>query len=84
MWQEISPAARRQFLWATPGEPLPKNITSQELFPDLTPDLIPVPNFCLVLFAPLKVDHLQLREEPQRRYCYTWDDATWAVTEINP
>lgn len=41
-------------------------------------------NFCLLLFNPLQVDHLQLRGNPQNRYTHTWNGNHWTTITINP
>ncbi|CDN14454.1 MAG: pyridoxamine 5'-phosphate oxidase family protein [Richelia sp.] len=82
MWQEISDNARIQFAWAAPGEKRAR----MEAFSPALPDIIePLDNFCLLLFDPEQVDHLQLRGEPQNRWLYTKDEAgRWKVLEVNP
>jgi pyridoxamine 5'-phosphate oxidase len=81
-WQDLSDNARIQFAWAPPG----KQRTNLEVFTPPQPDAInPLPEFCLLLLDPVKVDHLQLRGEPQNRYLYTRDDlGNWTCVEINP
>lgn len=81
-WHEFSDASRVQFEWATPGQP-------RELADSFSPPAPdphdPLPNFCLVLFDPIQVDHLELRGEPQNRSRYTLDDYdTWKVESVNP
>lgn len=81
-WQELSDNARVQFAWAHPGE---ERATSEAFAPPLPDAMNPLPNFCLLLLDPVKVDHLQLRGEPQNRYLYTRDDlGNWSCVEINP
>ncbi len=81
-WQEISDNARQQFSWPHPGKsrveassfelPLPKSVT-------------PPSNFCLLLLEPSKVDHLELRGEPQNRLLDQSDSSkTWSTQAINP
>lgn len=81
-WQELSDNARIQFAWAYPG----KERANPEAFAPPQPDAAkPLPEFCLLLLDPVKVDHLQLRGEPQNRYLYTRDDlGNWTCLEINP
>lgn len=95
MWQDISLAARSQFFWATPGElrgivgqgieqgtiELEKEDTILQSNPEVQE---PVANFCLLLFDPLQVDHLELRGNPQNRHQHRWDGTRWTVTAINP
>lgn len=81
-WQELSDNARVQFAWAHPGK---QRATSEAFAPPLPDAMNPLPNFCLLLLDPVKVDHLQLRGEPQNRYLYTRDDlGNWSCVEINP
>ncbi|MBF2025972.1 MAG: pyridoxamine 5'-phosphate oxidase family protein [Oscillatoriales cyanobacterium C42_A2020_001] len=80
-WQELSDAARLQFAWAHPGKPRDENG-----FNPLQPDsVIPLPHFCLLLLNPTRVDHLELRGNPQNRRLYWFDAANdWFVQDINP
>ena len=81
-WQDLSDNARIQFAWAHPGEPR----ANPEVFSPTQPNEIkPLDNFCLLLFEPVKVDHLRLRGEPQNRTFYIRDEAgVWDVKEVNP
>ena len=81
-WHNLSDAAKKQFFWATPGQP----------FRDDQPDLEikitaiePPATFCLLLLNPEKVDHLELKGEPQNRYLYLLNyDQTWSIKQVNP
>lgn len=45
----------------------------------------PPENFCLLLLNPDKVDHLELRGNPQNRHLYTLQDNNqWSYTAVNP
>lgn len=81
-WQELSDNARIQFAWAHPGKPR----ANPEAFSPPQPNAIkPLDNFCLLLFEPVKVDHLRLRGEPQNRTIYIRNEAgIWDVMEVNP
>jgi PPOX class probable FMN-dependent enzyme len=82
LWQNISDAARRQFVWPEPGQPR----AGQTAFecPDPDPDL-PTENFILLLLQPDTVDHLQLKGDPQQRDYYTRQpDGLWQTQAINP
>lgn len=81
-WQDISDNARLQFAWSHPGEPR----ASQEAFSPPPPDPAnPLPNFCLLLLDPVKVDHLELRGDPQNRWCYLRDESqNWSAVAVNP
>ena len=83
MWQNISDSARIQFAWVSPGET--RENTPQAFNPDPPSDKKPLDNFCLLLLNPEKVDHLELRGEPQNRYLYRLkSDNTWEIKEVNP
>lgn len=83
MWQNISDSARLQFAWANPGEV--RQSTPEAFNPKPPSETQPLDNFCLLLLEPQKVDHLELRGDPQNRYLYTLNlDDTWQVKEINP
>ena len=81
-WEQISDNAREQFTWPDPGEPK----TTRETFSTSTIDKTkPVDNFCLLLFDPVKVDHLQLRGDPQNRCFYVLNNSgVWDTTQVNP
>ncbi|MBF2004978.1 Npun_F5749 family FMN-dependent PPOX-type flavoprotein [Chlorogloeopsis fritschii PCC 9212] len=82
-WQKLSDAARLQFAWPDPGKP---RIEDQDAFAPPPPDPVqPLSNFCLLLLAPVQVDHLELRGEPQNRCLYSYDEQKgWFVEAINP
>jgi pyridoxamine 5'-phosphate oxidase len=81
-WEELSENARIQFAWACPGE---KRASSEAFSPQQPDAVVPLPNFCLLLLDVIKVDHLELRGEPQNRWLYIRDDLNhWSVSEINP
>ncbi|BAY85361.1 pyridoxamine 5'-phosphate oxidase-related FMN-binding protein [Calothrix parasitica NIES-267] len=81
-WQDLSDNARIQFAWPHPGA----SRDNQEAFSPQQPDENkPLDNFCLLLFEPVKVDHLRLRGEPQNRTIYERDEmGVWDVKEVNP
>ena len=82
IWQNLSDSARIQFAWADP-----KQLRDEEdpFAPDAPADSKPLDNFCLLLFDPQKVDHLELRGNPQNRFIYELQaDDDWKVTEVNP
>ncbi|MGK7897020.1 MAG: Npun_F5749 family FMN-dependent PPOX-type flavoprotein [Xenococcus sp. (in: cyanobacteria)] len=82
-WQKISDNARSQFIWPNPGESRSNDLT---LFsPEAPSDREPVTNFCLLLLTPTKVDHLELRGEPQNRCLYQLQaNGNWTTEPINP
>ena len=81
-WEQISDNAREQFTWAEPGEPK----TTRENSCAVPIDKIkPLDNFCLLLLDPVRVDHLQLRGDPQNRCLYVLNNSgVWKSTEVNP
>ncbi len=82
-WQKISDNARSQFIWPNPGEARTDDLT---LFvPAMPSNQDPVSNFCLLLLTPQKVDHLELRGEPQNRCLYQLQsNGDWTTEVINP
>ncbi len=82
-WQELSDAARLQFVWPDPGK---SRVKEQAAFEQPPPDPTqPLANFCLLLLDPVQVDHLELKGEPQNRYLYCLDEQQeWSSQEINP
>ncbi len=81
-WKDLSDNARLQFAWPHPGE----TRANSEAFSPPPPDpASPLPNFCLLLLDPVKVDHLELRGDPQNRWLYLRDESqVWSSIEINP
>lgn len=82
LWQSLSDKARSQFTWPLPGHPR----SSHEAFQtDLSLCDRPVEPFCPLLLAPRRVDHLELRGNPQNRHIYELNDAQeWSISEVNP
>lgn len=81
-WRELSEGARLQFAWSHPGKPR----SPEDDFNPPPPDpSIPLDNFALLLLDPHRVDHLELRGEPQNRRLYSLgNDGTWTMEEVNP
>lgn len=81
-WRELSDNARLQFAWPHPGE----SRAEKEAFSPPPPDpATPLPNFCLLLLDPVKVDRLELRGEPQNRCFYQREESNaWSTIEVNP
>ncbi|MEN9215377.1 MAG: pyridoxamine 5'-phosphate oxidase family protein [Gloeomargarita sp. DG02_4_bins_56] len=79
-WQSLSDSGRQPFTWPHPGQPRTGDL------PAAPPDpLTPPVHFCLLWLAPQQVDHLELRGNPQNRYCYRQDDrGIWTVQAVNP
>ena len=81
-WQNLSDAARSQFAWPDPGKPVAEKSAFDVDSPDIN---ITLDNFCLLLLIPYKVDHLQLRESPQKRCIYTLEvEGNWSIQLVNP
>ncbi|PSF36645.1 pyridoxamine 5'-phosphate oxidase [Aphanothece hegewaldii CCALA 016] len=83
VWQQLSDAARLQFAWPNPKSP---RIAEKEAFFPPSPSIDePLPNFCLLLFNPIMVDHLELRGEPQNRWIYQLNELNdWIIESVNP
>lgn len=80
VWEKLSDNAKIQFTWANPGEKV--NNESVIIVDNLDH---PLDTFCLLLFKPQKIDHLQLKGNPQNRYLYQLDcNNNWIVHPINP
>jgi pyridoxamine 5'-phosphate oxidase len=81
-WQQLSPKACPQFFWPTPGQPRGEEaLFAADESLDLTS---PPDNFGLLLLAPQRVDHLELKGEPQNRWLYELLDDNWSMIAINP
>ena len=81
-WQNLSDAARSQFAWLPPGKPQANGETFS-ISPPSVDRLLD--NFCLLLLTIERVDHLELRGEPQSRCIYTLQsDRTWIIQPVNP
>jgi pyridoxamine 5'-phosphate oxidase len=81
-WANLSRAGKEQFYWANPGELLIENL---EIITDNIDEQKPVSNFCLLLFNAEKVDHLELRRNPQSRVIYQLNDENkWLMNRVNP
>ncbi|MDJ0772336.1 MAG: pyridoxamine 5'-phosphate oxidase family protein [Mastigocoleus sp. MO_167.B18] len=84
-WEQISDNARSQFIWANPGEPKSTDTGNLPIGNSDIDKSKPLDNFCLLLLDPVKVDHLQLRGDPQNRCLYILDNSgIWNTTEVNP
>ena len=81
-WQNISDSARSQFAWPDPAQPA----VDKSAFEIEPPDAdLPLENFCLLLLTPEKIDHLQLKSDPQQRHLYSWQsDRGWQTQAVNP
>ena len=77
-WQALSEAAREQFYWAPPGEPLDTTAAPE------SPGSKPPHNFLLLLLTPENIDHLQLSPTPQRRFVSSMNGGSWSMVPVNP
>jgi len=81
-WLALSEGARSQFSWPHPGQQQVKPEDVSQEWVDLTTPLGP---FCLLLFTPHEVDHLELREQPHHRCSYTrQSNGNWVQHSLNP
>lgn len=82
-WQDLSDAARLQFVWPYPGK---TRTEDNDAFSPPPPDTVkPLDNFCLLLLTVVEVDHLELRGEPQKRSLYHQDNHhNWTEQAVNP
>ncbi|MGB5632283.1 MAG: Npun_F5749 family FMN-dependent PPOX-type flavoprotein [Waterburya sp.] len=81
-WHNLSDAARSQFAWPDPAQPVGEKSVFEVDSLDINS---PLNNFCLLLLTPQKIDHLQLRGDPQRRCLYLLqEDQTWSTQQVNP
>ena len=81
IWNELREAAKRSFTWPVPGERLAD--PSEFLAP--VPEAIPA-HFSLLLLAPERVDHLDLKTDPHHREIHTLaeSNAPWKSQQVNP
>lgn len=83
VWQKLSDAARLQFAWPDPKNP--RIAEKEAFFPPFPSVNEPLPYFCLLLFNPIEVDHLELQGEPQNRWIYQLDQHNeWIIKSVNP
>lgn len=82
-WENLSDSARHQFTWSHPGQQRQDNDPAFDSPPPNANN--PLPHFALLLLNPTKVDHLELRGNPQNRYLYNLDESgSWTIQAINP
>ncbi|NJK55123.1 MAG: pyridoxamine 5'-phosphate oxidase [Pleurocapsa sp. SU_5_0] len=81
-WHELSDSARSQFAWPDPAQPMADKSAFE--VEQLDPHN-PLDNFYLLLLTPQRVDHLQLKGDPQQRCLYTLQaEQTWTHQAVNP
>lgn len=86
-WEALSTNARQQFYWPHPAAPREAEASGFPHARDARDagDEPPPDTFCLGLLTPHRVDHLELRGDPQTRHLYRQQaDGIWAVAPINP
>ncbi len=82
-WENLSDSARQQFSWPNPKQNRTEDKEAYSI--SVAAKEKPLDNFCLLLLEPNKVDHLELRGEPQNRTIYLLKDSqTWQVQAVNP
>lgn len=83
IWQNLSNAGKKQFLWGRPMQPRPAESTldiDTSLIPDLPPN-----HFRVVNIEIDEVDFLSLRGEPQTRILYSQSaTGVWTSENIIP
>eukprot|EP00798_Chlamydomonas_sp_ICE-L_P016546 gene16546-22775_t len=85
LWSKMSPSARVQFSWPTPGMPRLALGDDGDIFekPDPGPESPALPDFCLVILQPDEIDIVQLKQN--RRMHYEKKEAVWTeMIEMNP
>ncbi|MBR8838055.1 MAG: pyridoxamine 5'-phosphate oxidase family protein [Stigonema ocellatum SAG 48.90 = DSM 106950] len=81
-WQELSDNARLQFAWPHPGD---TRANSDSFSPPKSDPTSSPPSFCLLLLDPVKVDHLELRGDPQNRWIHLRSESqVWSTMAVNP
>ncbi|MEL6494560.1 MAG: Npun_F5749 family FMN-dependent PPOX-type flavoprotein [Cyanobacteria bacterium J06623_7] len=80
-WHNLSDPARSQFAWPEPAQPAAEASAFEVTPPD---PQVPLDNFCLLLLAPTKIDHLQLKGNPQQRFLYARERDRWTTRGVNP
>ncbi|MEM6252253.1 MAG: Npun_F5749 family FMN-dependent PPOX-type flavoprotein [Cyanobacteria bacterium P01_D01_bin.156] len=80
-WQGLSPKARQQFYWPHPGHPRAEssNFETEAMVLEQPPD-----SFYVLLLGVQRVDHLNLKGEPQNRCIYEYTDQGWTMGAVNP
>ncbi|MEL6221744.1 MAG: Npun_F5749 family FMN-dependent PPOX-type flavoprotein [Cyanobacteria bacterium J06627_8] len=82
IWHNLSDNARTQFAWPFPGH---RRSVSDEFEVELPSPDEPLPQFSVLLLSPNRVDHLELRGEPQNRHIYELIDVNqWKTQVVNP
>lgn len=82
VWSELSAAAKEQFFWAAPGEPL-CSLAVDQCIPSLLGEEPPA-SFALLVLSPVSVDHLTLKGKPQTRWYSIKSEDLWSANAVNP
>ena len=78
-WRERSEQSRQSFSWPAPG----RARGADTLFSQSCPET-PSENFALLVFAPVRVDTLDLSSHPHARELHVLEDGQWTAASINP
>lgn len=87
VWKGLSPSARLQFSYPTPGEPRDSNGNNDLFNPSVPDDLIPVEEFTLLLIQASRVDFVDLRANQRIQFTKSSDgdnNDKWTEYDINP
>jgi len=82
-WQNLSAAAKAQFFWPAPKAPFESESDTEDLSQrpeNVNEDISD--NFCVVIFTPLTVDYLNLKNSPQLR-CLSDFENDWFEVVVN-
>ncbi|MBX2865667.1 MAG: pyridoxamine 5'-phosphate oxidase family protein [Leptolyngbyaceae cyanobacterium MAG.088] len=80
-WQAMSENAHQQFYWPHPGH---ARTDAKAFEPAVIATNQPPDSFSVLLLKAHRVEHLELRGNPQNRFVYEWTDGEWTVEEVNP
>ena len=78
-WQALSAKARQQFFWPHPGQPRADDTAFETVLTERPPD-----SFYVLCLHPQRVDHLNLRGNPQDRTIYEQASDGWSMRAVNP
>lgn len=81
-WQQLSVAARHQFLWGEPGTTRSapgRSLIDQSIKTDALPD-----HFCVLTLSVESVDYLNLRGNPQQRRYFEKRQGQWHSDHLIP
>lgn len=79
VWQSMPEPSRRSFTWPEPGK-----IRAGPSAYSQQPPEFPPSNFLILLLAPERVDHLDLRPFPHERNIYRKRNEHWTQESVNP